>query len=91
VQTLCRPRLPLWVLKKYSQTNNRDSWYGRPESLLAQNLQKLKKTGKKTSLLKLPKNIPRKPRDFPQYGRQFYCGGKSPYGLVNRVILCMKI
>jgi hypothetical protein len=65
VQTLCRPCVPLWVSKKYSQKNNIDSWYGKPESLLAQTLWKLKKIGKKTSLLKLPKNIPRNPRDFP--------------------------
>jgi hypothetical protein len=52
-------------LEKNSQANNKDSWYGRPDSLLAQTLQKLQKIGKKTSLLKLPKNIPRNPRDFP--------------------------
>jgi hypothetical protein len=65
MQTLCRPRVRLWVSKKHSQTNNRDNWYGKPDSLLAQSLQKLKKTGKKTSVLRLPKNTPKNPRDFP--------------------------
>jgi hypothetical protein len=58
-------RVPLRVSKKHSQAKNIDDWYGRPKSLLAQTLQKLQKTGKKTSRLKLPKNIPRNPRDFP--------------------------
>jgi hypothetical protein len=65
MQTLFRPRVPLRVSKKHNQENNRDNWYGRPTSLLAQTFQKLQKIGKKTSLLKLPKNIPRNPRDFP--------------------------
>jgi hypothetical protein len=53
---------------------NRDRWYGRPESLLAQTLQKLQKTGKKTSLLKIPKNTPRNPRDFPVWSRIGFLG-----------------
>jgi hypothetical protein len=66
VQTLCMPRVSLWVPKKNTvKQRNKDSWYGRPEYLLAQTLQKLQKTGMKTSLLKIPKNIPRNPRDFP--------------------------
>jgi hypothetical protein len=58
VQTLCRPHVPLWVSKKHSQANNRDRWYEKLDYLLAQTLQKLKKIGKKTSLLKLPKILP---------------------------------
>ena len=42
VQTLYMPRVPLWVSKKHNQANNRDSWYGKPDSLLAQTWQKLK-------------------------------------------------
>jgi hypothetical protein len=34
--------------EKHSQAKYRESWYGKPDSLLAQTLQKLKeKTGKK--------------------------------------------
>jgi hypothetical protein len=34
--------------EKHSQAKDRESWYGKPDSLLAQTLQKLKeKTGKK--------------------------------------------
>jgi hypothetical protein len=34
--------------EKHSQAKVRESWYGKPDSLLAQTLQKLKeKTGKK--------------------------------------------
>jgi hypothetical protein len=51
--------------KNTVKKRNIDSWYGRLESLLAQTLQKLQKTGKKTSLLKIPKNISRNPREFP--------------------------
>jgi hypothetical protein len=65
METLCRPRVPLWVSKKHSQVNNIDSWYGKPNSLVDQTLQKLQKIGKKTILLKLPKNTPMNPRDFP--------------------------
>jgi hypothetical protein len=57
---------------------NRDSWYGRPESLLAQTLQKLQKTGKQTSLLKIPKNIPRNPRDFPSMVSNYVVVGNTP-------------
>jgi hypothetical protein len=72
---------------------NRDNWYGRPESLLAQTLQKLKKQEMKP-VLKIPKkkkNIPRNPRDFPSMVANSVVSGKSPYGLANRVILCMQI
>jgi hypothetical protein len=71
-------RVPLWVSKKHSQANNKDSWYGKPDSLLAQTLQKLQKTGKKTSLLKLPKNTPRNPRDFPSMVANSVVVGNPP-------------
>ena len=79
VQTLCSPRVPLWVSKKTTnKKRNRDRWYGRPDSLLAQTLQKLQKTGKKTSLLKLPKNIARNPRDFPSMVANSIVVGNPP-------------
>jgi hypothetical protein len=38
-------------LKKHSQAKDRERWYGKPDSLLAQTLQKLKeKQARKTSL-----------------------------------------
>jgi hypothetical protein len=43
--------------EKYSQGKFRERWYGKPDSLLAQTLQKRKeKTGKKKLVFKLPKN-----------------------------------
>jgi hypothetical protein len=43
--------------EKHSQAKVRESWYGKPDSLLAQTLQKQKeKTGKKKLVFKLPKN-----------------------------------
>jgi hypothetical protein len=64
--------------KNTVKKKNIDSWYGRPESLLAQTLQKLQKTGKKTSLLKIPKNIPRNPRDFPSMVANYFVVGNPP-------------
>jgi hypothetical protein len=53
---MCRPyagRVYLFGSRKnIVKQRNRDSWYGRPESLLAETLQKLQKTRKKTSLFK---------------------------------------
>jgi hypothetical protein len=43
--------------KKHIQEKVRESWYGKPDSLLAQTLQKRKeKIGKKKIVFKLPKN-----------------------------------
>jgi hypothetical protein len=64
--------------KKTIKQRNRDRWYGKLESLLAQTLQKLQKTRKKTSLLKIPKNIPGNPRDFPNMVTNSVVVGNPP-------------
>jgi hypothetical protein len=79
VQTLCKHMSTFVGLEKNTvKQGNRDSWYGRPESLLAQTLQKLQKPGKNTSLLKIPKNIPRNPRDFPSMVTNSVVVGNPP-------------
>jgi hypothetical protein len=78
----CRPYIARVYLcgsrkKNTSKQRNKDNWYGRPESLLAQTFAETLKIRNETNFLKIPKkNIPRNPRD-PQYGRQFCCGWKS--------------
>jgi hypothetical protein len=71
--------------KKYSQAKVREIWYGKPDSLLAQTLQKKKRQAKKKQkenlIFKLPKNLnkSRNPKEYlPQYGHQFCCWEKHP-------------
>jgi hypothetical protein len=56
--------------KNAAKQRNKDNWYGRPESLLAQTFAETLKIRNETNLFFLipKKNVPRNPRD-PQYGR----------------------
>jgi hypothetical protein len=49
------------VKKNAARQRNRDNWYGRPESLLAQTFAETLKTSNETNFLKIPKKTPRKP------------------------------
>jgi hypothetical protein len=69
---------------------NIDNWYGRPESMLAQTFVETLKIGKWNQFLKIPKNIPKNPRDLPSMVANSVVSGKSLYGLEIRVEICMQ-
>ena len=71
--------------KNAVKQRNRDNWYGRPESLLAQTFAETLKTGNEPSSKKYPKNIPRNPRDLPSMVANYVVSEKTLYGLALRV------
>ena len=95
MQALYRPRVPLWVSKKKKNAvkeRDRDKWYGRQKSLLAQTFAETLKTRNETSFfLNTQEKIFPETLEIPSMVANSVVSGKSPYRLEFRFILCIQI
>jgi hypothetical protein len=69
------------VKKNAAKQRNRDNWYGRPESMLAQTFAKKLKIRNETKFLKIPKKTPRKSLDIPSMVANSVVSGNTSYRL----------